>query len=260
MLIKGLYFDGKLSRSITATISLGADGSVQLNADNEIKTASFENVKFSSRIGNSPRFIVFKDGSKFETENNDAIDDCLAVLNKNQAGFAHKLESSLPFVIPAVLIVIVFVCGFLQYGIPWTAKQLAYYLPFETTAFIGDKTLEQMEKRYFETSKLSADRMQTLQARFDSLVKNANSTYKYKLLFRSSESIGANAFALPSGTVIITDQLVELANNDEQLLSILAHEVGHVELRHGLKHVIQSSMLSFIILWITGILVVHQRL
>ena len=54
------------------------------------------------------------------------------------------------------------------------------------------------------------------------------------LLFRDGGKFGANAFALPSGKIIVTDQLASLLN-DEQIVGVLAHELGHVVYRHGMR-------------------------
>ena len=59
------------------------------------------------------------------------------------------------------------------------------------------------------------------------------------LTFR--RGIGANAVALPNGTVIATDELVNVAKTDQQVLAVLAHEIGHVHHRHGLRMALESS-------------------
>jgi Zn-dependent protease with chaperone function len=41
---------------------------------------------------------------------------------------------------------------------------------------------------------------------------------------------------------VVTDGLVELARNNDEIAAVLAHEVGHVKLRHGLRHVLQNSV------------------
>jgi Zn-dependent protease with chaperone function len=51
----------------------------------------------------------------------------------------------------------------------------------------------------------------------------------------------ANAFALPDGTVVVTDELVALAKIDNEILSVLAHEIGHVHRRHALRMALESS-------------------
>jgi predicted Zn-dependent protease len=74
----------------------------------------------------------------------------------------------------------------------------------------------------------------------------------YRLEFRSCPAIGANAFALPSGIVIMTDDLAPLARHDDEIAAILAHELGHVRGRHILRHVLQSSATGLIMVTLTG--------
>ena len=42
-----------------------------------------------------------------------------------------------------------------------------------------------------------------------------------------------NAFALPGGYVYITRGLLALAENEAEMASVLAHEIGHVTARHA---------------------------
>jgi predicted Zn-dependent protease len=46
-------------------------------------------------------------------------------------------------------------------------------------------------------------------------------------------SSGINAFALPNGTIYVTRGLIILANDEAELASVLAHEMGHVIARHA---------------------------
>lgn len=50
--------------------------------------------------------------------------------------------------------------------------------------------------------------------------------------FTVLDSPVVNAFALPGGYVYVTRGLIALANNEAELASVLAHEVGHVAARH----------------------------
>lgn len=43
-----------------------------------------------------------------------------------------------------------------------------------------------------------------------------------------------NAFAMPDGTVRVYSKLMDIMNDDE-LLAVIGHEIGHVELRHSLS-------------------------
>jgi predicted Zn-dependent protease len=52
-----------------------------------------------------------------------------------------------------------------------------------------------------------------------------------------------NAFSGPGGHIYVTDALMSRANDDE-LASVLSHEVGHVVARHSLKTIQQSQTLG----------------
>jgi predicted Zn-dependent protease len=53
----------------------------------------------------------------------------------------------------------------------------------------------------------------------------------YKVTMLNSQSI--NAFALPTGQLYVTRGLIALANDESELASVLAHEMGHVIARHA---------------------------
>ena len=53
----------------------------------------------------------------------------------------------------------------------------------------------------------------------------------YKVTMLNSQSV--NAFALPSGQLYVTRGLIALANDNSELASVLAHEMGHVIARHA---------------------------
>lgn len=52
-----------------------------------------------------------------------------------------------------------------------------------------------------------------------------------------------NAFSIPGGHIYVTTALMEMANDDE-LASVLSHEIGHVVARHSLKTIQQSQALG----------------
>jgi len=55
----------------------------------------------------------------------------------------------------------------------------------------------------------------------------------YHFLILDSSEI--NAFATPGGHVFITRGLVRCCRTEDALAAVLAHEIGHVQLRHGMK-------------------------
>ncbi len=55
----------------------------------------------------------------------------------------------------------------------------------------------------------------------------------YRFLILDSDEI--NAFATPSGLVMVTRGALRLTDSEDGVAAILAHEIGHVERRHGIS-------------------------
>lgn len=255
LVFDGMYFDGRSSKGAAASVNVDAFGYVVLTFEGGERRAVINDLKISPRVGNTSRFITFPDGAQLETLQNDAVDTALDYGGR-KTGLLHTLESRLRYIIASLVVVVLMTTWFIRDGVPSLSDFLAEHLPAGTSRYLGDKALEGLDEHFFEASQLSGERRESLQKRFDQIIEalpaDALQGFSFRLLFRQSEALGANAFALPSGVVVITDDLVVLAGNDEELVSILAHEVGHVVHRHGLRHMIRNSLLSVLLVWITG--------
>ena len=69
----------------------------------------------------------------------------------------------------------------------------------------------------------------------------------YKVTMLNSQSI--NAFALPTGQLYVTRGLVALANDESELASVLAHEMGHVIAHHAAIREEQASRRRWSAAW-----------
>ena len=206
----------------------------------------------SSRLGNTPRYLTLATGEKIETSDNEAVDQWLKLAHPKR-GFSliHMFESRWRFVALSLVLVICVLWGTVRFGVPAVSKTIAFTLPAKTLDQASQQTLNFLDSRFFEESNLDAERQQELQALFYRAISQ-HPDYDIHVEFRSSENIGANAFALPDGTIIFTDRMVELAEHDEELLAVLGHEIAHVIYRHSLRRVIQNSLYVFILALITG--------
>lgn len=64
----------------------------------------------------------------------------------------------------------------------------------------------------------------------------------YHFLLLDSDEI--NAFAAPGGFVLVTRGLVRCCESEDALAAVLAHEIGHVQNRDGLRAIKQSRLTS----------------
>ncbi|MEC7119778.1 MAG: M48 family metallopeptidase [Pseudomonadota bacterium] len=159
-----------------------------------------------------------------------------------------RLERSPLLIVCSVLLVIGFVWGLTQYGVPIMAKSVATHLPAQTLSRLGDQAQAQLEEMT-EPSTLIPLRQQQLRALYAQYLDPEQAE---QMIFRQGKGLGANAFALPNGRIVLTDELVDLAKNDYELLAVMAHEQGHVALRHSLQQAISGLSISLMIAWMTG--------
>ena len=64
----------------------------------------------------------------------------------------------------------------------------------------------------------------------------------YHFLVQDSNDI--NAFAAPGGLIFITRGMLRLCRNEDALAAVLAHEIAHVQLQHGLQAIKKSRITS----------------
>lgn len=246
--VSGYLYDGETSARTAATLNVDQQGTATVDVALDISD-HFARVVVSSRIGNSARYLTFSSGQRFETVENGAIDALCLQWQSNKHGMADRLERNMSVVFVAILVVLVGGFAFVKYGIPALSKPITASIPLSIDKRLGSDTLEAMDRRFVKPSKLSEQRQQALRALFSGSLQNTDGDYQ--LLLRNTGKM-ANAFALPNGTVVMTDALVELADNDVQLQSIMLHEIGHVEHRHSMQMLVQQAGLSLVLLLITG--------
>ena len=67
---------------------------------------------------------------------------------------------------------------------------------------------------------------------------------RYPFEFHVVRDPSVNAFAMPGGFVVVNSGLIERADSAEEVAGVLAHEVQHVERRHGLRGLVHAAGLG----------------
>lgn len=243
MAITGRYYDAQRSQAIAATLTVVGNDSLVVQVGDVRRTELLESVSVSERIGAIPRRFTFADGAVFETADNDAV-DVLFPRSDERFRWVHALERRWRTVVTSLVLVILASVLFVRSGIPWLAHRVADALPPAVDAAIGAHTLEILDRSVLAGSTLPPDRQQALQAMFRRVADEAGTGNPLRLALRDSKALGANAIALPAGTLVLTDALVRLSRDDEELLAVIAHEMGHVRQRHALRELLQGAGVS----------------
>jgi len=249
------YFDGTISTRREALLTLDSE-KVTLACDAVELSYPVTALKISQAVGSVRRTIRLPDGGMCEVTDLDFLAELERRLGRStRAALLHRWEKSLVLVAAALGVTALIVVLFMRFGVPILARQAAFALPPAVEYSMGRESLAMLDRLMTKPTKLSTERRAELTALFQRVVTASGASPDCRLEFRSGGAIGANAFALPSGIVIITDQLVELAKHDDEIAAILAHELGHVRQRHALRHVFQNSATGLIMATLTGDLV-----
>jgi Zn-dependent protease with chaperone function len=234
--VAALYFDGVSARAHAATIELDGDA-LHVQAEGVARREPLSTLRLSEPMGSAPRLITFADGAHVEVRDHAALALLLdASGHRDRATVRGAFDARVVLGAVAALILIAGLCA--RYGLPWAAGMAAPHVPQSVVAAMSQRALELLDDRLLAPSELDRARQQQLRS---------------ALAARSAGgSVGANAFALPDGSIIVTDQLVALADDDEQVLAVLMHELGHVELKHGVRMVLQGSAVALFMTWYAG--------
>lgn len=244
------YFDGTSTRRHEAVLAVH-DGHAVVTGPEVSRTEPLVSVRVSERMGAAARIVSFTDGAFCEVHDHAALDRLLGGTGYREPLVA-RLQSRWTMTLGAVL-VLVAVVGFTYLELlPWAAKAAAEHVPASAVESMSTRTLELLEGRVLEPTALPAGRRDAIRTRFDRLVPPDGDRVEHRVIFRAAPAIGPNAFALPSGTIIVTDALVELTNDDDEILAVLAHELGHVQGRHGVRLALQSSAVGVFLAWYFG--------
>jgi Zn-dependent protease with chaperone function len=255
MQIKGYWYPANSAARYPATLNIQADQFSLVISDQDNLVGKVNTLSVSDRIGNITRKIGLYDQSIFETQANDQIDQLLSELNHQdkKLQFLHHLETHWHWIATALLLTVVISFFTIYWGLPWASEKLAYSMPKVVSEKVSEGTLDILDKVLLEPSELDKQQQASIRQHFEETLlsmhskENANlsltQSANYQLKFRKLDDI-PNALALPSGTIIITDALINMTDNQAEIDSVLLHEIGHIESRHGLQQIIHSSIVT----------------
>jgi len=246
--IRGDYYDGKSSTGHAVSLLVGA-GKLKVIGEQVNEVFELRRVRRSLRIADTPRWLYLPGGGACVTADNDAVDRITRTRRYDRV--LQRWESRPLLAALAVALVAVGTWLLVDRALPVAADEIARRIPREAETVLGESTLQGMDRFLLKPSKLDAARQQALRTKFAALAQRAGDRTPYRLEFRES-AIGANAFALPSGVIVMLDGLVKLARRDDEILAVLAHELGHVHHRHTMRRLLESSATALVIAGLTG--------
>jgi Zn-dependent protease with chaperone function len=223
-----------------------------------------DGLRWPERQRHGPRLMDLPDGSSLQARDPQAWDDLARQAGRHDS-LVVRLQQSWRGTLVALLLVVAVVAGLQRWGVPALAAGVTGLLPASVDRTLGERTLVALDGQMFKPSRIDAAEQARLQAVMDEVLARhpdfrsdkvatdatpATSAPPARLLLRDTGRM-ANAWALPDGSIVLSDEMVRLIAQDtdaaEQralLIGLFGHELAHVTHRHGLKMLVQVSLTS----------------
>jgi Zn-dependent protease with chaperone function len=249
---KAHYFDGQTSRAHEVEVTRIDTATIRVRGDGIDRSDDLASLRISPRLARVVRTIEFSDGARVLANDHAMLDQWFPNENRLQR-VVDRLERHAHAVAASIVVCLAMGVATFVWGVPWMADRIAAQVPTGVEQSLGGEVLAQLDDYFgFKPSKVSQERQLALSARFAALSSALPDASHYRLAFRDAKGIGANALAIPGGTIVITDQLTTLFSDDREFDAVVAHELGHQQRHHALRQTLRSSFVLVIAALFTG--------
>ena len=238
------YFDGQSARAQPVALDLHGNR-LRLRGDGVEREIALTDVSWPERTRHGVRVAHFRDGGAVQCADAAAWDAWSASIGRRDA-LVVRMQQSWRWVLASVFALAALGVALQQWGLPLLARAVVAGAPLSLDTALGQASLAAIDEHLMLPSKLPLPQQIRLREALSRVVaaQPAGTVPAWRLVFRQSRA-GPNALALPGGTLILTDELVALVGADEQVITaVLAHELGHVRHRHGLRMLVQVAALA----------------
>jgi Zn-dependent protease with chaperone function len=261
--IRGRWFDGQSSqaRSVLVTLHAGTKGPGlcihELAAPARRLELSGKQVGWPQvwSAARSPRRLAIdlREHGSLEVDDIAQWQAALTAAGERPA-LSQRMQTRWAVFLAVFAVALAGLGAFYRWGTPWAATQLTRQVPLEWETALSQRALRDLDEGLLHPSRLSAQRQAQLRERFGAMTRLVDppmrrySAYAPPLSLAFRSGLGANAFALPGGMIVMTDGLVEAAAEpgigDDAIAGVLAHEIGHVMHRHTTRVIVEQAVLN----------------
>lgn len=244
------YYDGRSSRRHAVQLRVEA-GQLRIEGANISRVEPWTRIRIGERLGAAPRRLELADSACCEVADHAALEALLKPLGLGE-GRLVGAQFSPAVILGSLLLVLGAGLLFWWQGIPRLSNAIADRLPPPLTRQLADQALEWLGEHGVSSSLLPAARQSGLQKRYRALLLPGADQGRASLSFRADGRLGANALTLPDGRILLLDGLVGLAADDEDVIAVIGHELGHAQGRHGLRLLVRQTLVAAIGAWWFG--------
>ncbi|WP_447978249.1 M48 family metallopeptidase [Candidatus Nitrospira bockiana] len=200
------------------------------------------------RAGESDRRVYLKDAAVLRSLESSAPAALAAQLRRATRRIAER-PRSLRRRVGIGAFVLLLAAGGLWWSSDALLRAAVAHIPHDWERQLGEAAKQEiLTGQRLLTEGPAVEAVQTITER---LVGQAPANpYRFTVIVVRSDVV--NAVALPGGTIVVYTGLLKQAGTPEEVAGVLAHEVSHVLLRHGLEGLVQSLGLVAALMVVTG--------
>jgi Zn-dependent protease with chaperone function len=143
---------------------------------------------------------------------------------------------------------LVSLAGLLIYGVPVLADRLAMVVPHSVERRMGEAVDKQVSFMFGGKACAGVAGNAALARLVDRLQSAAGLNVAVVAVdVHALATALPNAFALPGGKVYVTNGLLQKARSADEVAGVIAHELGHLQHRDGLRKMIQAGGTAFLV-------------
>lgn len=248
------WFDGRSARA--RPVEVWVEGATLHFGD---QSAPLSGLTWPERQRHGQRQILLPDGGLLSFADAGAFDAWARASGRGDSLVVRWQQSWRLAALSLVLLVGALAAGY-RWGLPWAVDAAVAVLPAAAERSLGERVLQGLDGEWLKPSRLPAARQLAWRQRWDAMFAKARAAggpalpERFEIHSRDGgKALGPNAFALPGGDIVVTDALLELlADEPDAVLTVLAHEVGHVQHRHGLRLMLHAGAISIVASVIVG--------
>jgi Zn-dependent protease with chaperone function len=245
-----IYFDGRTAQRHTVSVRLGVDAlnvvGVDEGTDGEVVLDRwpYGEIELSDEGRAGVRLI------KRGTEARLVIADpnVVAALQARSPVFkSHRRRTMRNIVLSVLVAAAIAVVGY--FSLPLLSGRIVDLIPFETEVRLGNAYADDValmfsqgrDVRYCE----SAKGRQALDDMVAYLSRYSHGPFAYRVDILDTPLV--NAMALPGGRILLFRGVLDHAESPDEVAGVLAHEMQHVNLRHGMQALVRSYGVDMVV-------------
>lgn len=242
------WFDGRSARARPVEVWL--DGPTLHFGDH---SAPLSALTWPERQRHGQRQILLPGGGLLSFADAPAFDAWAQASGRGDSVVVRWQQSWRLALLSMALVVAGLAAGY-RWGLPWAVDRTVDLLPRSTERTLGEHLLGGLDEQWLRPSRLGAAEQRAWRERWAAVVARARRDggpavpAHYEIHFRDGgKALGPNAFALPGGDIVVTDALLELlADEPDAVMTVLGHELGHVQHRHGLRLLLRAGAVGVV--------------